>query len=103
MVVCENSRATVAIFLALGAMDAWPVLVNARLSGQEIDQIRDHCGARTADLYGRSVCTRKKTRPASGCSRDGDSRYWAYWESSLCMKMFSPNLWKQIPPTVLAR
>jgi acyl-CoA synthetase (AMP-forming)/AMP-acid ligase II len=46
MVVCENCRATVAIFLALGAMDAWPVLVNARLSAQEIDQIRDHCGAR---------------------------------------------------------
>lgn len=46
MVICENSRASVAIFLALEAMDAWPVLVNARLSGQEIDQIRDHCGAR---------------------------------------------------------
>ena len=46
MVVCENCRASVAIFLALGAMDAWPVLVNARLSAQEIDQIRDHCGAR---------------------------------------------------------
>src|SRR4029077_20354 len=46
IVVCENSRASVAIFLALGAMDAWPVLVNARLSAQEIDQIRDHCGAR---------------------------------------------------------
>jgi len=46
MVVCENSRATIAIFLALGAMEAWPVLVNARLSGQEIDQVRDHSGAR---------------------------------------------------------
>jgi long-chain acyl-CoA synthetase len=46
IVVCENSRASVAIFLALGALDAWPVLVNARLSAQEIDQIRDHCGAR---------------------------------------------------------
>jgi len=60
MVVCENSRATVAIFLALGAMDAWPVLVNARLSGQEIDQIRDHCGARRV-IYtvGASVHARK--------------------------------------------
>ena len=27
-------------------MDAWPVLVNAHLSAREIDQIRDHCGAR---------------------------------------------------------
>jgi long-chain acyl-CoA synthetase len=46
MVVCENSRASVAIFLALGGSNVWPVLVNARLSPQEIDQIRDHCGAR---------------------------------------------------------
>ncbi len=46
MVVCENSRATVAIFFALGAMNAWPVLVNARLSPKEIDEIRDHSEAR---------------------------------------------------------
>ena len=60
MVVCENCRASVAIFLALGAMDAWPVLVNARLSAQEIDQIRDHCGARRL-IYtaGVSVHARK--------------------------------------------
>ena len=59
MVVCENSRATVAIFLALGAMDAWPVLVNARLSGQEIDQIRDHCGARRL-IYTAGVSVRAR-------------------------------------------
>ena len=60
MVVCENCRASVAIFLALGAMDAWPVLVNARLSAQEIDQIRVHCGARRL-IYtvGVSVHARK--------------------------------------------
>jgi acyl-CoA synthetase (AMP-forming)/AMP-acid ligase II len=46
MIVCENCRAFMAIFLALTAMDAWPVLVNARLSAQEVDQIREHCGAR---------------------------------------------------------
>jgi len=46
MIVCENCRAFVAILLALAALDAWPVLVNARLSAREIDQIRDHCGAR---------------------------------------------------------
>ena len=44
--VCENCRAFVAIFLALTGMDAWPVLANARLSAREIDDIRDHCGAR---------------------------------------------------------
>src|SRR5271166_1340452 len=46
MIVCENCRAFVAILLALSAIDAWPVLVNARLSAREIDEIRDHCGAR---------------------------------------------------------
>ena len=46
MIVCENCRAFVAILLALASLDAWPVLVNARLSAREIDEIRDHCGAR---------------------------------------------------------
>ncbi len=46
LLVCENCRAHVAILLAVASLDAWPVLVNARLSPQEIDQIRDHCGAR---------------------------------------------------------
>ncbi|HXN19346.1 MAG TPA: AMP-binding protein [Candidatus Binatus sp.] len=46
LLVCENCRAFVAVFLALTGMDAWPVLANARLSAREIDDIRDHCGAR---------------------------------------------------------
>jgi len=46
MIVCENCRAFVAILLALAEIDAWPVLVNARLSAREVEQIRDHCGAR---------------------------------------------------------
>lgn len=46
MIVCENCRAFVAILLALAGLDAWPVLVNARLSAREVDKIRDHCGAR---------------------------------------------------------
>jgi len=46
MIVGENSRAFVAIFLAVAGLDAWPVLVNARLSAREIDAIRAHCGAR---------------------------------------------------------
>src|SRR3984957_16091185 len=46
MIVCENCRAFVAILLALAGIDAWPVFVNARLSAREVDEIRDHCGAR---------------------------------------------------------
>ena len=54
MLVCENCRAFVAIFLALTGMDAWPVLANARLSAREVDDIRDHCGARRV-IYMTSV------------------------------------------------
>src|ERR1700689_2415831 len=48
MIVIENCRAFVAILFALTALDAWPVLVNSRLSAREVDEIRDHCGARRA-------------------------------------------------------
>ena len=46
MIVCENSRALVVVVLAVARLDAWPVLVNSRLSAREVDEIRDHCGAR---------------------------------------------------------
>jgi long-chain acyl-CoA synthetase len=46
MLVCENCRAGVAIFLACARLGAWATLVNARLSAREVDEIRDHCGAR---------------------------------------------------------
>jgi len=46
MIVGENSRAFVTALLASAGLDAWPVLVNARLSSREIDEIQKHCGAR---------------------------------------------------------
>jgi len=46
MLVGENRRAAVAILLAVGAVDAWPVIVSARLSARELDTIRDHCRPR---------------------------------------------------------
>jgi long-chain acyl-CoA synthetase len=46
MIVGENCRALVAVILATAALDAWPVIVSARLSDREIDEIRDHSGAR---------------------------------------------------------
>jgi long-chain acyl-CoA synthetase len=54
MMICENCRASVAILLALADVDAWPVLVNSRLSAREIDAIRDHCGPRRV-IYTTSV------------------------------------------------
>jgi len=46
VLVCENCRAFVALFFAVAGIGAWPVLVNARLSVGDLDQIRDHSGAR---------------------------------------------------------
>jgi long-chain acyl-CoA synthetase len=46
MIVGENCREFVAILFAAAGMDAWPVLVNANLSARELDEIREHCGAR---------------------------------------------------------
>jgi long-chain acyl-CoA synthetase len=54
MLVCENCRPFVALLLALSEIDAWPVLVNARLAANEVDQIRDHCGARRI-IYTTSI------------------------------------------------
>jgi long-chain acyl-CoA synthetase len=54
MLVCENCRAFVAILLALARLGAWPVLVNARVSARELDEIRQHCGARRV-LYTTAV------------------------------------------------
>ena len=46
MIVFENCKSFVAILFALSQINALCVPVNARLSGRELDTIRDHCGAR---------------------------------------------------------
>ena len=46
ILVFENCRIFVALLLACSQLDAWPVLVNARISGRELDDIQRHCGAR---------------------------------------------------------
>ncbi|MDY7577090.1 AMP-binding protein [Herbaspirillum sp. RTI4] len=46
MVVGENCAAQVALIFAAALVDAWVVVVNARLSAREMEVIRDHCQAR---------------------------------------------------------
>lgn len=46
MLVCENSFAAVALYFACAKLGAWPVIVNARLSDREIDDIAAHCEPR---------------------------------------------------------
>lgn len=46
MIVSENCIALAGLLLAASRIDAWAIVVNPRLSPRELDQIRDHCGAR---------------------------------------------------------
>jgi long-chain acyl-CoA synthetase len=46
MVVGDNCRAFVALWFAVAGIDAWPVLINARIAAEELNKIREHCGAR---------------------------------------------------------
>lgn len=44
--VSENCIALAALLLAASRLDAWAIVANPRLSALELDQIRDHSGAR---------------------------------------------------------
>ncbi|MGH9533790.1 MAG: class I adenylate-forming enzyme family protein [Terriglobales bacterium] len=48
LLVSENCRAYAALLFALTRLDAWPVLVNARLAAAEIAAIGQHAGPRLA-------------------------------------------------------
>lgn len=46
MIVSENCIALAGLLLAASRIDAWAIVVNPRLAPRELDQIRDHSGAR---------------------------------------------------------
>lgn len=46
MIVAENSIAQIVLMFAAATLDAWALLTNARLSGTEIDAIRNHARPR---------------------------------------------------------
>jgi long-chain acyl-CoA synthetase len=46
IIVSENSIALACLLLAASRLDAWAIVANPRLSPRELDQIRDHSGAR---------------------------------------------------------
>lgn len=48
MIVGENGIAYVVLLLAVAALDAWPLLCNARVSAAELNAIRDHAQPRCA-------------------------------------------------------
>ncbi|OAH44668.1 hypothetical protein AX777_20575 [Sphingobium yanoikuyae] len=46
MLVCENCIDLLVATMACWKIDAWPVLINARIAAREVDQIRQHCAPR---------------------------------------------------------
>jgi long-chain acyl-CoA synthetase len=46
IIVSENCIALAALLLAASRLDAWAIVANPRLSARELDQSRDHSGAR---------------------------------------------------------
>jgi long-chain acyl-CoA synthetase len=46
ILVSENCIALAALLLAASRLDAWAIVANPRLSARELEQIRDHSGAR---------------------------------------------------------
>jgi acyl-CoA synthetase (AMP-forming)/AMP-acid ligase II len=48
MVVSENCIALACLLFAVSRLDAWAIVANPRLSPRELDQIREHSGARRA-------------------------------------------------------
>jgi acyl-CoA synthetase (AMP-forming)/AMP-acid ligase II len=55
MITSENCIALACLLLAASRIDAWAIVVNPRLSPRELDQIRDHSGARRA-FFTSGVC-----------------------------------------------
>jgi len=72
MLVSENCRAFVSLLLAAAALDAWPVLVNARLSAGEVDAIRDHCGARRL-IYTTSISHHAREHAKRHCAANDEA------------------------------
>jgi long-chain acyl-CoA synthetase len=60
MIVSENCIAMAGLLLAASRINAWAIVANPRLSARELDQIRDHSGAR------RMLFTASVSKEAAG-------------------------------------
>jgi long-chain acyl-CoA synthetase len=76
MVVSENCIAAVVLLFALSRLDAWAIIVNPRLSQREVEQIREHSGARLVLL-------------TSGVSPEAATHAAFYNAKSACIDGFS--------------
>jgi long-chain acyl-CoA synthetase len=65
MITSENCIALACLLFAASRLDAWAIVVNPRLSPRELDQIRDHSGARR--VFFTSDVSREAAAHASRC------------------------------------
>lgn len=77
LIVLENSVATVAFLMACSRLDAWAVLLNARLAPPEIERIQRHCAPRA--LVFTDACSPEAARHAerAGAGRVRDAAFGA--------------------------
>jgi long-chain acyl-CoA synthetase len=64
MIVSENCVAAAVLLLAMSRLDAWAIIVNPRLSQRELEQIREHSGARLV-LFASGVSPEAATHAVS--------------------------------------
>ena len=68
VIVSENCIALAALLLAASRIDAWAIVANPRLSPRELDQIRDHSGARR--MFFTSDVSREAAVHAQRCGAE---------------------------------
>ncbi|MDP3692603.1 class I adenylate-forming enzyme family protein [Bradyrhizobium sp.] len=68
MVVSENCIALAGLLLAASRIDAWAIVANPRLSARELDQIRDHSGARR--MFFTAEVSKEAAGHASRCGAE---------------------------------
>src|SRR5215208_5923536 len=66
VIVSENCIALAVVLLAASRLDAWAIVANPRLSARELDQIRDHSGARR--MFFTSGISKEAAAHASRCA-----------------------------------
>jgi acyl-CoA synthetase (AMP-forming)/AMP-acid ligase II len=69
----ENYIALSCLLIAVFRLDAWAIVANPRLSPRELDQIRDHSGARRA-LFTTDVSQEAAAHASRYGARVQDSR-----------------------------
>ncbi|MFJ3462231.1 class I adenylate-forming enzyme family protein [Achromobacter spanius] len=75
MMVGENCTAMLAALFGCGVAGAWPVGVNARLSGREVDNIRQHAQPELV-LFTSGVSTAAAAHAAAAGAVDADAAVW---------------------------